>query len=64
MRIQVQESQYCNNVGGITFNTLPGEVIKGEIGVGVTITQAEQGMERLLARAAVAPWIPNRFYLA
>ena len=61
MRIQVQESQYCNNFGGTTFNTLPGEVIKGEIGVGVTIAQAEQGMGRLLARAAVAPWIPNKF---
>ncbi|WP_146007061.1 hypothetical protein [Ottowia massiliensis] len=61
MRIQVQESQYCNNVGSITFNTLPREIIKGEIGVGVTITQAEQGMGKLLARAAVAPWIPNKF---
>ena len=61
VRIQIQESQYCNNFGGTTFNTLPGEVIKGEIGVGVTIAQAEQGMGRLLARAAVAPWIPNKF---
>ena len=61
VRLQVQESQYCGNNGGKTFNTLPGEIIKGEPGVGVTVQQAQTAMANLLARAAAESWVPNKF---
>ena len=61
VRIQIQESQYCGNNGGKTYNTLPGEIIVGRPGVGVTVSQAEEHMGILLLRAKDVGWIPNRF---
>ncbi|WP_353362196.1 transglutaminase domain-containing protein [Acidovorax sp. FG27] len=61
VRLQVQESAYCDNNGGKTLNTLKGEILYGKPGVGVTVEQAEIGMNNMLVRAAAEPWIPNKF---
>ncbi|MEG0139364.1 MAG: transglutaminase-like domain-containing protein [Comamonas sp.] len=59
--LQIQESPTCNANGGMTLNTLGGETVLGDVGVGVTVIQVEAGFSRLLAKAVVTPWIPNSF---